>query len=189
MDSQHEDGAPGGAPETGSGATPATNLAADAARRRFRVIEGGAGTAPEAPPAIHPSGQAAPGGADTPAPSAPKDIKAARPVPEDFGLTSADLRIPYAPGRVGALLAGIATVGMAGLQAYSGFVTSDPWILGLVVGLLYGGLIGGFAGLGLLVLVHWGDPVLGWLWPVYGRLRRYREALAAARAAEHETAD
>ncbi len=109
---------------------------------------------------------------------------AARPIPEDYGLSPADLRIWYAPGRVGAVLALTATVGMAAVQAYGGARMTDPWILGALGGLLYGGLIGGFAGLGLLVLVHWCDPMLGLAWPVYGRLRRYREALAAARAAE-----
>ncbi|WP_448206171.1 hypothetical protein [Azospirillum sp. sgz302134] len=126
--------------------------------RRWRVIEGGGG-----------------GGASE---------ETARPVPEDYGLTPADLRIWYAPGRVGALLALAATAGMAALQAYDGARVSDPWLLGALGGLLYGALIGGFAGLGLLVLVHWCDPMVGWAWPVYARLRRYREALAAARAAE-----
>ena len=35
-----------------------------------------------------------------------------------------------------------------------------------------------------MVLVHWCDPLVGMGWPVYARLRRYREDLAAARAAE-----
>lgn len=109
---------------------------------------------------------------------------AARPVPEDYGLTPADLRIWYAPGRVGAVLALVATVGMAALEAYEGARGAESWLLGALGGLLYGGLIGGFAGLGLLVLVHWCDPMVGWIWPVYARLRRYREDLAAARTAE-----
>lgn len=113
---------------------------------------------------------------------------AARPVPEDFGLTPEDLRIRYAPGRAGAVLALAATAGTAGLQALDGVRYADPWILGAVGGLLYGTLIGGFAGLGLLALVHWCDPLIGWAWPAYARLRRYREALAAARAASGDGA-
>jgi len=109
---------------------------------------------------------------------------AARPIPEDYGLTAADLRIWYSPGRAGAVLALLATAGMAWTEAVSGARYANPWILGALGGLLYGALIGGFAGLGLMVLVHWCDPVVGWAWPQYARLRRYREALAAARAAE-----
>lgn len=109
---------------------------------------------------------------------------AARPIPEDYGLAAADLRIWYSPGRAGAVLALLATLGMASTEAFSGARYSDPWILGALGGLLYGGLIGGFGGLGLLVLVHWCDPLIGMAWPQYARLRRYRDALAAARAAE-----
>ncbi|MDQ2105527.1 hypothetical protein [Azospirillum isscasi] len=148
-------------------------------RRRWRVIEGGGtpcGASGPAPDCGAPAGRTV---AETVAPEA-----AARPVPEDYGLTRDDLRIWYAPGRVGALLALAATVWMAGVQAYDAGRLSDPWILGALPGLLYGAMIGGFAGLGLLVLVHWCDPLVGMAWPVYARLRRYRDALAAAVAAE-----
>ncbi|WP_200477464.1 hypothetical protein [Azospirillum brasilense] len=142
-------------------------------RRRWRVIEGGgapveATTAPRV-------GDARPDGVVE---------AAARPVPEDYGLTREDLRIWYAPGRVGAALAVAATVGMAAVQAYEAGRLSDPWILGALPGLLTGTLIGGFAGMGLMVLVHWCDPLVGMAWPAYARLRRYRDALAAAVAAE-----
>ena len=141
-------------------------------RRSWRVIEGGGS----------PCG--APGAAGCDAPPDGVAEAAARPVPEDYGLTPEDLRIWYAPGRVGALLALAATVGMAGVEAYDAGRLSDPWILGALPGLLYGALIGGFAGLGLMVLVHWCDPLVGLSWPAYARLRRYRDALAAAIAAE-----
>lgn len=141
-------------------------------RQRWRVIEGGG------------SSCGAPGAQRCDAPPDGVAEAAARPVPEDYGLTQEDLRIWYAPGRVGALLALAATVGMAGIQAYDAGRLSDPWILGALPGLLYGALIGGFAGLGLMVLVHWCDPLVGMAWPVYARLRRYRDALAAAVAAE-----
>lgn len=142
-------------------------------RRRWRVIEGGGPPVEASGPPRH--GDARPDGAAE---------ATARPVPEDYGLTREDLRIWYAPGRVGALLALAATVGMAGLQAYDAGRLSDPWILGALPGLLYGTLIGGFAGMGLMVLVHWCDPLVGMAWPAYARLRRYRDALAAAVAAE-----
>ncbi len=125
------------------------------------------------------------GGAPVSAPASVSTADdAARPIPEDYGLTPADLRIWYAPGRVGALLALAATAGMAALEAWSGLRSVDGWVLGVLGGLLYGALFGGFAGLGLMVLVHWCDPLVGMAWPVYARLRRYREDLAAARAAE-----
>ncbi len=107
----------------------------------------------------------------------------ARPIPEDYGLTPDDLRIWYAPGRAGAVLAVLATTGTAVAEAIAGARHADPWILGAVGGLFHGGLLGGFAGLGLLVLVHWCDPLIGRAWPEYARLRRYRDALASARAA------
>ena len=94
---------------------------------------------------------------------------AARPVPEDYGLEAEDLRLWYSPGRAGAILMVVSTLGLAVERA---------------VGFCYGALLGGFVGLGGLVLLTWGDPILARAWPTYGRLRRYREALAAARAAE-----
>lgn len=105
----------------------------------------------------------------------------ARPIPEDYGLTAEDLRIWYSPGRAGVLLALLVTVGLALSYAIDGSRQSDPWIWGALLGLLYGAFFGGFAGLGALVLIHWADPLLGRLWPVYGRLRLYRDALQAAR--------
>lgn len=108
----------------------------------------------------------------------------ARPIPEDYGLTAADLRIWYAPGRVGAVLAVLVAAGSALMQAIDGARWSDPWILGALSGLFSGAFIGGLAGLGAMVMVHWTDPLLGRLWPPYGRLRRYREALSEARRAE-----
>lgn len=147
-------------------------------RRQWRVIEGRAiagGGCPGGASGLAPDGDAPPDGAAQ---------AAARPVPEDYGLTPEDLRIWYAPGRAGALLALAATVWMASVQAYDAGRLSDPWILGALPGLLYGALIGGFAGLGLMVLVHWCDPLVGMAWPAYARLRRYRDALAEAVAAE-----
>jgi len=110
----------------------------------------------------------------------------ARPIPEDYGLTAADLRIWYAPGRVGAVLAGLIAVGTALMQAIDGARWSEPWILRAVSGLLSGAFIGGLAGLGAMVVVHWIDPLVGRAWPSYGRLRLYREALSQARRAEVE---
>ncbi|WP_175429706.1 hypothetical protein [Azospirillum argentinense] len=146
-------------------------------RRRWRVIEGG-GT-PVAVSGTPRDGDARPDGVPDGVVEA-----AARPIPEDYGLTREDLRIWYAPGRVGVALALAATVGMAAVQAYDAGRLSDPWILGALPGLLTGTLIGGFAGMGLMVLVHWCDPLVGMAWPTYARLRRYRDALAAAIAAE-----
>ncbi len=146
-------------------------------RRRWRVIEGG-GT-PVAVSGAPRDGDARPDGVPDGVVEA-----AARPIPEDYGLTREDLRIWYAPGRVGVALALAATVGMAAVQAYDAGRLSDPWILGALPGLLTGTLIGGFAGMGLMVLVHWCDPLVGMVWPTYARLRRYRDALAAAVAAE-----
>ncbi len=110
----------------------------------------------------------------------------ARPIPEDYGLTASDLRVWYAPGRAGAAVGLVIAAGTALIQAIDGGRHADPWILGAVSGLLYGAFIGGLAGLGGMVLVLWADPVIGRLWPVYGRLRRYRDALAQARRAEPE---
>lgn len=111
---------------------------------------------------------------------------AARPVPEDYGLNAADLRIRYAPGRVGAVLLLAITATTALVEAVAGARHVEPWPLGAVTGLLYGVFLGGFCGLGAMVLVHWCDPLLGRVWPTYGRLRRYREALSAARKAEKD---
>lgn len=110
----------------------------------------------------------------------------ARPIPEDYGLTAADLRIWYAPGRAGAVLAVLIAAGSALTQAIDGAQWSQPWILGAVSGLLSGAFIGGLAGLGAMVMVHWVDPLVGRAWPSYGRLRLYREALSQARRAEAE---
>jgi len=110
--------------------------------------------------------------------------EAARPIPEDYGLTAADLRIWYAPGRAGVGLALLIASGAALSQAIEGARFSQPWILGALSGLLYGAFIGGLAGLGAMVVVLWADPFVARLWPTYGRLRRYREALASARQVE-----
>lgn len=115
--------------------------------------------------------------------------RGARPIPEDYGLTAADLRIWYAPGRAGVGLALLIAAGAAVAQAIEGARYSDPWVLGAFSGLLYGLFIGAAAGLGAMVLVLWADPLIGRAWPVYGRLRRYREALAVARRAEGERAE
>ncbi len=110
--------------------------------------------------------------------------QAARPVPEDYGLEAGDLRLWYSPGRAGAILMVVATLGVAVERAFDGAAHTLPQWLGAVVGFFYGALLGGFAGLGGMVLLLWCDPLLARAWPTYGRLRRYREALAAARAAE-----
>ncbi|SMH62698.1 hypothetical protein [Azospirillum agricola] len=111
----------------------------------------------------------------------------ARPIPEDYGLTAADLRIWYAPGRVGLILALLVAGGTALMQMLANLRYTPPsildWILTALSGLLHGAFIGGLAGLGAMVLVHWIDPLIARSWPVYGRLRRYREALAQARRA------
>ena len=110
--------------------------------------------------------------------------EAARPVPEDYGLEAGDLRLWYSPGRAGALLMVAAPLGMAVERAIDGAAHTLPQWLGAMVGFFYGALLGGFVGLGAMVLLIWCDPLFGRLWPTYGRLRLYREALAAARAAE-----
>ncbi|HYG87485.1 MAG TPA: hypothetical protein VD978_14595 [Azospirillum sp.] len=110
--------------------------------------------------------------------------EAARPVPEDYGLEAGDLRLWYSPGRAGAILMVAATLGLAVERAFDGAAHTLPQWLGAVVGFFYGALLGGFVGLGAMVLLIWCDPLFGRIWPTYGRLRRYREALAAARAAE-----
>ncbi|MCG5240569.1 hypothetical protein [Azospirillum doebereinerae] len=109
---------------------------------------------------------------------------AARPIPEDYGLTAADLRIWYAPGRAGVAVALLVAAVAALSQAIEGARFSQPWILGALSGLLYGAFIGGLAGLGAMVMILWADPLVARLWPTYGRLRRYREALASARQVE-----
>ena len=109
---------------------------------------------------------------------------AARPVPEDYGLEAEDLRLWYSPGRAGAILMAASTLGLAVERALDGAAHTLPQWLGAVVGFFYGALLGGFVGLGAMVLLIWCDPLFGRWWPTYGRLRRYREALAAARAAE-----
>lgn len=111
-------------------------------------------------------------------------MDAARPVPEDYGLEAGDLRLWYSPGRAGAILMVASTLGLAVERAFDGAAHTLPQWLGAAVGFLYGALVGGFVGLGAMVLLIWCDPLLGRSWPTYGRLRRYREALAAARAAE-----
>ena len=109
---------------------------------------------------------------------------AARPVPEDYGLEAEDLRLWYSPGRAGAILMVTATLGLAVERAFDGAAHTLPQWLGALVGFFYGALLGGFVGLGGMVLLLWLDPVLARSWPKYGRLRRYREAMAEARAAE-----
>ncbi|WP_029009869.1 hypothetical protein [Azospirillum halopraeferens] len=104
-----------------------------------------------------------------------------RPVPEDYGLTLDDLNIPYAPGRVGVVLAVLITLASAVAEAW--WDLRGGRALAAAGSLLYGGMLGAFGGLGAFVLVHWADPLIGRMWPVYGRLRRYREALADARRA------
>ena len=111
---------------------------------------------------------------------------AARPIPEDYGLTAAELRIWYAPGRAGVALALLIAAGAALSEAIDGAQHSQPWILGALSGLLYGAFIGGLAGLGAMVVILWADPLVARLWPTYGRLRRYREALASARQADDD---
>lgn len=111
---------------------------------------------------------------------------AARPVPEDFGLTVEDLKISYSPGRAGSLLAIATTLVTAVYVGLDWWLWTNPWMS--VLGVLYGSLLGGFAGLGILALIHWCDPLLGSFWPTYARLRRYREALATARKAEETAA-
>ncbi|WP_448192288.1 hypothetical protein [Azospirillum sp. sgz301742] len=113
--------------------------------------------------------------------------EAARPVPEDYGLEAEDLRLWYSPGRAGAILTVLTTLGMAVNGAIDGAAHTLPQLLGAVVGFFYGALLGVFAGIGVMVLLLWCDPLLARSWPTYGRLRRYREALAAARAAEERT--
>lgn len=112
--------------------------------------------------------------------------EAARPVPEDYGLEAGDLRLWYSPGRAGAILMVASTLGLAVERAIDGAAHTLPSWLGAMVGFCYGALLGGFAGLGAMVLLIWCDPMLGRWWPLYGRLRRYREALAAARAADRQ---
>lgn len=109
-----------------------------------------------------------------------------RPVPEDYGLTLDDLDIRYAPGRAGAVLAVAITAASAVAEAW--WDLRGGRLLGSLGSLLYGGLLGAFGGLGAFALVYWADPLVGRLWPVYGRLRRYREALAEARRASGEGA-
>ncbi len=127
-----------------------------------------------------------PGGAG---PAGPLRPEAARPVPEDYGLTAADLRLWYAPGRVGTALGLLIAAGNAAAQAIAGAARAEPWILGAVSGLFEGAFLGGLAGLGAMVLVHWADPLVARLWPPYGRLRLYREALSEARRADEGWAD
>lgn len=110
--------------------------------------------------------------------------EAARPVPEDYGLEAEDLRLWYSPGRAGAILTVVATLGMAVNGAIDGAAHTLPQLLGAVVGFFYGALLGVFGGLGGMVLLLWCDPLVARSWPTYGRLRRYREALAAARVSE-----
>lgn len=108
---------------------------------------------------------------------------AARPVPEDYGLEAEDLRLWYSPGRAGAILMVLSTFGLAVERAFDGAAHTLPHWLGALVGFFYGALLGGFVGLGAMVLLLWFDPVLARSWPKYGRLRCYRDALAAARTA------
>ena len=104
----------------------------------------------------------------------------ARPIPEDYGLTADDLRIWYAPGRVGVALALVVAAGTMIIQAIEGARYAEPWVLGALSGGIYGAFIGSFAGLGAMVAVIWADPLVARAWPTYGRLRRYRDALATA---------
>lgn len=108
--------------------------------------------------------------------------EAARPIPEDYGLTAEDLRIWYAPGRVGIALALLVASGTIVMQGIEGARYAQPWVLGALSGGIYGAFIGSFAGLGTMVAVIWADPFVARAWPTYGRLRRYRDALTTAKA-------